>query len=79
MAAMPFCIQKRKLRRFPAPLCTDHIVRDWQRACDEICHACFNLKCFVRALRRDPNGDLDPLLIPCFIQQWYDKEASDEV
>ena len=31
--------QKRKLRSYPAPLCTDHIVRDWKRACDEICHA----------------------------------------
>ena len=28
--------QKRKLRSYPAPLCTDDIVRDWNRACDEV-------------------------------------------
>ena len=31
--------QKRKLRSYPGPLCTDHIVRDWNRACDEVCHS----------------------------------------
>ena len=48
--------QKRKLRSYPAPLCTDHIVRDWQRACDEICHARTIQRCFMRALRRNTEG-----------------------
>ena len=51
--------QKRKLRSYPAPLCTDHIVRDWKRACDEICHARTIQRCFMRALRRDADGEID--------------------
>ena len=51
--------QKRKLRNYPAPLCTDHIVRDWKRACDEICYARTIQRCFMRALRRNTEGNID--------------------
>ena len=64
--------QKRKLRSYPAPLCTDHIVRDWQRACDEICHARTIQRCFMRALRRNTEGDIDESLVPQSIRDWYD-------
>ena len=42
--------QKRKLRSYRAPLCTDHIIRDWKRACDEVCHASTIQRSFMRAL-----------------------------
>ena len=64
--------QKRELRNYKAPLCTNHIVRDWYRACDKICHARTIQKCFVRALRRDYAGDIDTSLIPASILEWYD-------
>ena len=65
---------KRKLRTYPAPLCTNHIVRDWKRACDEVCHARTIQKCFVRALRRNADGDIDISLIPTSVQAWYEKQ-----
>ena len=79
--------QKREFRNYPAPLCTNHIVRDWGRACDKVCHSRTIQKCFVRALRRDAKGDIDKSLIPPQIQAWYeanehpssDEEASDDV
>ena len=64
--------QKRKLRSYPAPLCTDHIVRDWQQACDEICHARTIQRCFIRALRQNTEGDIDENLVPQSIQETYD-------
>ena len=68
--------QKRKLRTYPAPLCTNHIVRDWKRACGEICHARTLQKCFVRSLRRNADGDIDHSLIPTSVQDWYEKNDS---
>ena len=70
--------QKRKLRSFPAPLCTQHIVRDWTLACEQSCHARLIQKSFVRALRRDENGDLDVSLIPRPILKWYEKREQSE-
>ena len=64
--------QKRKLRNYPAPLCTDHIVRDWNRACDEICYARTIQRCFMRALRRNTEGNIDESLLPQSIRDWYD-------
>ena len=69
--------QKRELRKFKAPLCTNHIVRDWYRACDKICHSRTVQKCFVRALRRNAAGDIDKTLIPAPILGWYDQSKSD--
>ena len=34
-------------------------------------------RCFVRALRRDKNGDIDNSLIPSDILAWY-KDSDDE-
>ena len=48
--ALLHSVQKRKLRSYRAPLCTDHIVRDWNRACDEVCHASTIQRSFMRAL-----------------------------
>ena len=31
--------QKKRMRSSPAPLCTEHIVRDWKRACEEVCYS----------------------------------------
>ena len=64
--------QKRKLRSYRAPLCTDHIIRDWKRACDEVCHARTIQRCFMRALRRNTEGDIDESLVPQSIRDWYD-------
>ena len=69
--------QKRKMRTYPAPLCTAHIVRDWNRACEEVCHHRLIQRCFMRALRRDENGDIDEDLIPESIRGWYD-DGDDE-
>ena len=63
--------QKRKLRNFSAPLCTDHIIRDWNRACDEVCHLRTIQRCFIRALRRNMEGDIDESLVPRSIRDWY--------
>ena len=49
--------QKRILRTYPASLCTEYIVRDWKRACEEVCHARTIQRCFMRALRRNREGD----------------------
>ena len=64
--------QKRKLRSYRAPLCTDNIVRDWKRACDEVCHARTIQRCFMRALRRNTEGDIDESLVPQSIRDWYE-------
>jgi len=64
--------QKQNLRIYPAPLCTDHIVRGWQRVFDEICHAQTIQRCFMRALRRNTEGDIDESLLPQSIRDWYD-------
>ena len=56
--------QKKRMRSFPAPLCTEHIVRDWKRACDQVCHSRTIQRCFMRALRRDADGEIDESLIP---------------
>ena len=64
--------QKRKLRSYCAPLCTANIIRDWKRACDEVCHARTIQRCFMRALRRNTEGDIDESLVPQSIRDWYD-------
>ena len=64
--------QKRTMRSFPAPLCTEHIVRDWKRACDTVCHHRTIQRCLMRALRRNANEDIDETLVPQSIRDWYE-------
>ena len=64
--------QKRKLRSYRAPLCTDHIIRGWKRACDEVYHARTIQRCFMRALRRNTKGNIDESLVPQSIRDRYD-------
>ena len=70
--------QKRKLRNISALLCTDHIIRDWNRACDEVCHSKTIQRCFIRALRRNMEGDIDGSLVPQSIRNWYGDEGDTE-
>ena len=84
--ALLHAVQKRKLRSFPAPLCTNHLVRDCKRACGESCHSRLIQKCFIRSLQRDADGNVDNTLIPAAINQWYTEEdpsdnedASDDI
>ena len=51
--------QKNRMRSFPAPLCTEHIVRDWKRACEEVCHFRTIQRCFMRALLQNADGEID--------------------
>ena len=46
--ALLYSAQKKRMRSFPAPLCTEHIVRDWKRACEEVCHSRTIQRCFMR-------------------------------
>ena len=70
--------QKKKMRSYPAPLlCTEHIIRDWKRACEGVCTDRLIQRCFMRALERDADGNIDKSLIPQSILDWYsDKEIS---
>ena len=70
--------QKKKMRSYPAPLCTEHIIRDWNRACEESCTDRFIQWCFVRALERNADGDVDKSLIPKSIRDWYDDSDDEE-
>ena len=69
--ALLHSVQKKRMRSFPAPLCTDHIVRDWNRACDGVCHHRTMQWCFLRAYRWDADGDIDESLILKAIREWY--------
>ena len=70
--------QKKKMRSYPAPLCTEHIVRDWKRACEEACTDRLLQRCFMRALQRNAKGDIDKDLIPKSIRAWYDGSSDEE-
>ena len=50
----------------------DHIVRNWKRACDEVCRARTIQRCFMRTLRRNTEGDIDESLVPKSIRDWYE-------
>ena len=69
--ALLHSVQKKRMRSFPAPLRTDHIMRDWKRACDEVCHHRTIQRCFMRALCRDADGEIDESLVPRPIRDWY--------
>ena len=69
--ALLHSVQKKRMWSFPALLCTDHIVRDWNRACDEVCHHRTIQWCFLRAYWRNADGDIDESLIPKAIREWY--------
>ena len=70
--------QKKKMRSYPAPLCTAHIVRDWNRACQEACTYRLIQRCFMRALERNADGDVDKRPIPSSILEWYDSDDEEE-
>ena len=76
--ALEHSAQKRKMRSYPAPLCQEHIIRDFKRACSEACTDRLIQRCFVRALRRDKNGDIDKSLIPSDILAWYEDSDDEE-
>ena len=62
--------QKKRMRSFPAPLCTEYIVRDWKRACEEVWHSRTIQRCFMRALRRNGDGEIDESLVLQEIREW---------
>ena len=66
------------MRSYPAPLCTDHIVRDWKRACEEVCTDRLIQRCFMHALERNADGDIDKTFIPKAIRAWYDGSSDEE-
>ena len=70
--------QKKKMRSYAAPLCTAHIVRDWNCACEETCTHRLIQRCFMRALERNADGNVDKSLIPSSILEWYDSDDEEE-
>ena len=66
------------MRSYPASLYIAHIVRDWKRACEEVCADRLIQRCFRRALERDANGDIDKSLIPKSNKAWYDGSSDEE-
>eukprot|EP00493_Phyllostaurus_siculus_P012732 UN12919 len=56
------------MRSLPAPFGTNNIVRDWKRACDEVCHHRTIQRCFMRALRQDAD---DGTMKDATICDWY--------
>ena len=49
----------------------NHIVRDWKRACDEVCHHHTIQRFFMQTLRQDAEGEIDESLVPWAIRDWY--------
>ena len=47
-------------------------MRDWKLACEEVCTDRLLQRCFMRALQRNADGDIDKDLIPNQIRAWYD-------
>ena len=66
------------MRSYPAPLCQEHVIRDFKRACEEACTDRLIQRCFVRALRRNAAGDVDKTMIPQDILAWYGDEDDEE-
>ena len=58
-------------------LCTEHILRDWNRAVEESCTERQIQRCFVRALQRGENSNVDKTLIPKSILEWYDRSDNE--
>ena len=70
---------KRRLRQFRAPLCQQHIQRDWKRAVKEVsADGRLIQRSFYRAFRRNAEGDIDDSLIPKDIMAWYENESEEE-
>ena len=77
--ALLHSFQKKQMRSYPAPLCTEHlVVRDWKLACEEVCTDRLLQRCFMRALQRNADGDIDKDLIPNQIRAWYDGSSDEE-
>ena len=66
--------QKRKLRSYRAPLCREHIVRDFKQMVQEVSTPRMIQRCFWRAYRRDEEGEIDESLIPQGVLDWYGEE-----
>ena len=47
-------------------------------ACDELRHHRTIQRCFMRALRRDADGEIDDSLIPKAIREWYTDSEDEE-
>ena len=54
------------------------MIRDFKRACSEARTDRLMQRCFIRALRRDKNGDIDKSLIPSDILSWYEDFDDEE-
>ena len=54
------------------------MIRDFKRACSEARTDRLMQRCFIRALRRDKNGDIDKSLIPSDILSWYENSDDEE-
>ena len=70
--------QKRKLRSYPAPLCREHIVRDFKTMVQEVSTDRMIQRCFWRTHRRDAQGEIDMSLIPSDIRAFYDDSDDEE-
>ena len=77
--ALYHSVAKRRLRQFPAPLCQQHIQRDWKKAVEEVSQdGRLVQRSFWRAFRRNPAGDIDESLIPQDILDWYGTDDEEE-
>ena len=56
--------QRKKMRSYPAPLCSELIFRDWNRACEEVFADRLIQRCFMRALERDADGNIETAYPP---------------
>ena len=71
--------QKKRMRSYAAPLSTEHIVRDWNRACEESCTDRLIQRCFMRVLERNADGDGNKSLIPKSVRDWCDDSDDEEM
>ena len=77
--ALYHSVAKRRLRQFPAPLCQQHIVRDWKLAVEEVSKdGRLVQRSFWRAFRRNAEGDVDEDLIPDALKEWYNSDSEEE-
>ena len=77
--ALYHSVAKRRLRQFRAPLCQEHIKRDWERATREVSQdGRLVQRSFWRAFRRDANGNIDESLIPTDLLAWYEDSDDEE-
>ena len=77
--ALYHSVAKRRLRQFRAPLCQEHIKRDWERATREVsADGRLIQRSFWRTFERDARGDIDETLIPEDLVAWYANSEDEE-